>query len=490
MFVTKVEFGKLFFSIMSSTKLTLGKDAVVSCLSKFLHPSQLIRDAYPNRQKGHRIEGLIVRRQEVKKINRREQLAIILVHDEFKNNDDYVELHTVPRYCKVTTEGPSDLFFTAAEERQEETKEETEEFPPEVVNQIVEGRVSNTTDLEHHFDIDDDNAPAPENIPNTANPTPTIFSEWCHPTMCYRRSQNLPASKARLLNQMRDSKLTKVQLFELLFPKQYLTNVLIPLVNKTLSTAMDYGEFLRWLGIWFLMATIQGPHRREFWSSKNIDRFQGTPFRLGDLMSRNRFEDILEALNYTDKNPPTYHDPFHPIRQLVEAWNANMTENFLSGWISCLDESMSIWNNKYTCPGFMCVPRKPWPFGNEWHTIACGLSHILFQVELVEGKDQPRARGQKQFNKLGKTVGLLLRLTKPLWSTGKVVVLDSGFCVLKGIVELKKRGVFAAALIKKRRYWPKHIDGDAIATFFEDKQVGETWAWEGKLDDVDLHVLQ
>jgi hypothetical protein len=36
-------------------------------------------------------------------------------------------------------------------------------------------------------------------------------------------------------------------------------------------------------------------------------------------------------------------------------------------WISCLDESTSTWANKYTCPGYMFVPRKPWPFGTEYH---------------------------------------------------------------------------------------------------------------------------
>ena len=49
-----------------------------------------------------------------------------------------------------------------------------------------------------------------------------------------------------------------------------------------------------------------------------------------------------------------------------------------------------------------------------------------------------------------------------MWSTGKVFVLDSGFCVLQAIVELKKRGLFAAALIKKCRYWPKYVPGDEI----------------------------
>jgi len=70
-------------------------------------------------------------------------------------------------------------------------------------------------------------------------------------------------------------------------------------------------------------------------------------------------------------------------------------------------------------------------------------------MELVEGKDEPKeGRGPKEFEQLGKTVGLLLRLTKTIWGTAKLVVLDSGFCALQGIIELKKRGVFAAALIK------------------------------------------
>jgi hypothetical protein len=43
-----------------------------------------------------------------------------------------------------------------------------------------------------------------------------------------------------------------------------------------------------------------------------------------------------------------------------------------------------------------------------------------------------------------------------------VVILDSGFCVLQCLVELKKIGVFASAVIKKRRYWPKYVPGEQI----------------------------
>ena len=63
---------------------------------------------------------------------------------------------------------------------------------------------------------------------------------------------------------------------------------------------------------------------------------------------------------------------------------------------------------------------------------------------------------------MGKTVGLMLQICEPIFSTGKFVVLDSGFCVSKGITALLEVGVYAAALIKKRKYWPKGVPGDAI----------------------------
>lgn len=152
----------------------------------------------------------------------------------------------------------------------------------------------------------------------------------------------------------------------------------------------------------------------------------------------------------TDKLKPTQFDHFWEIRKLVDEWNNNMTNQFSPSWVVCLDESMSKWINKWACPGFICIPRKPWPFGNEWHTIACGKSGILFFVELVKGQDRPAWMGNKKYDeKGGPTVGLMLRMTEPIWHSSRVVVMDSGFCVLLGVIELKKKGLFGTALIKK-----------------------------------------
>ena len=62
-------------------------------------------------------------------------------------------------------------------------------------------------------------------------------------------------------------------------------------------------------------------------------------------------------------------------------------------------------------------------------------------------------------------------MCEPIFSAGKCVVLDSGFCVSKGIKNLLEFGVYATAPTKKRKYWPKGVPGDVIDQYFTDKDV-------------------
>ena len=140
---------------------------------------------------------------------------------------------------------------------------------------------------------------------------------------------------------------------------------------------------------------------------------------------------------------------------MIKMWNENIKNVFIPSWISCLDESMSPWLNKFTCPGWVWCPRKPWPFGNEYHSICCGLSGIMFGIEIIQGKDRPLQIHNKHFNDQGgPTVGLLLQLCESIFHMGKVVILDSGFCILQGLIELRKMGIFASAVIKKDAIGP------------------------------------
>ena len=92
---------------------------------------------------------------------------------------------------------------------------------------------------------------------------------------------------------------------------------------------------------------------------------------------------------------------------MIDKWNIHMSLNWRSGLFECLDESMSIWYNKFTCPGWMFVPRKPHPFGNEYHSKGCVKAKVINHIDLVERKDKPATYWHMQTNILGKTIGLL-----------------------------------------------------------------------------------
>ena len=115
-----------------------GVGASVKVLLKFLHPSELVRNKYPNLQSGQRLEGCTTIRQEVKHINRRDQLSLVVTHNDFHNDEGNLhELHAVKRYFTVEEEGDPDLFFDAAALGQEPEGQQV--LLPPVVDADVNG---------------------------------------------------------------------------------------------------------------------------------------------------------------------------------------------------------------------------------------------------------------------------------------------------------------------------------------------------------------
>ena len=63
---------------------------------------------------------------------------------------------------------------------------------------------------------------------------------------------------------------------------------------------------------------------------------------------------------------------------------------------------------------------KPCPFGNEYHNIFFGLIGIMFDISLVEGKDNPREISPDKYDKIGNMVSLLVRIFSHIYSTCNV----------------------------------------------------------------------
>ncbi|KAL7460042.1 hypothetical protein ACHAXS_000509 [Conticribra weissflogii] len=83
------------------------------------------------------------------------------------------------------------------------------------------------------------------------------------------------------------------------------------------------------------------------------------------------FLQITGAMSYTNNQPPTFEDKFFDVRQMISEFNMHYETKFTPSWLNCLKESMSSRLNQHY-PGFMYVPCKPHPSGNEYHSIADG----------------------------------------------------------------------------------------------------------------------
>ena len=72
--------------------------------------------------------------------------------------------------------------------------------------------------------------------------------------------------------------------------------------------------------------------------------------RLNEFMKRNRFEQIIRNLKLASLSPPSCADEFWEVCQIIKAWNDHMITIFIASWMSCLDESMPMLTEKWTCP--------------------------------------------------------------------------------------------------------------------------------------------
>ena len=202
----------------------MGKGAIVSVMTKYLHPSKLIRDKFPNSTASLRLEGLVVVGEEEQKVCRRTQKVIVLTIEEFKNGDEFIPLYAVPRWVKVETEGPrSDVMEEENDVEVVEEREVETVIPINVVETVsVTGKISENQiqDLiANGIEVNDDNMPLEENVPTGTQEDKVFRDQWGHDGICFCHQSGGQKVKAVLLVFPRDVLPMPVQLFEHLFPR-------------------------------------------------------------------------------------------------------------------------------------------------------------------------------------------------------------------------------------------------------------------------------
>jgi hypothetical protein len=338
------------------------------------------------------------------------------------------------------------------------------------------------------IDVDDDDANSESDGVPVANAAQlgavgAVYQPWGHQPV------NLVDDRATCRAALRgiSTLLTPAAVFLALFPDSVVDRIIRSTNARDPTLNLVREEFFCWLGLLFLASRFTG-RRQDLWVHSE-DKYDPRP-AMADAMSRRRFDAISSALRLTDTPAPAFRDPFHCVRELIADWNEHMEDVFRPSATVCLDESMVTYHN-VNSPGHMFVPRKPNPNGNEYHTICDVETGIMFHVELVEGSSRPEQLGPPKYEveHQSKTTALVLRMTETIRGSGRVVIMDSAFCVMKAIVALRQVGIYVATIAKKRRYWPKDIPGDEVIAFMRRKPVGELHGRRGMLNGMAFNLF-
>ena len=260
-------------------KKRLGVGAVCTVITRLLHPREVVTEKYPNAGHSSKTEELKVIRKEVKVVNRRDQECVVMHHPDLVD----VELYAVVRYCSVTTEGPCSEFFVAdgtpTEEIENEPPAEDEGLDPVPIVPALTGdlREDIARLRMEGFEVDDDNDPAEENVPAATQPTKdtlesTGYQQWDSKQSCNRKAEGHVEENPRLLKN--PLSLTRLGYICLFLPQHFIKETVITKTSAHIDgAALSFGEFLRYIGLWLLMASQLKANVREYFSTSNIDPY-------------------------------------------------------------------------------------------------------------------------------------------------------------------------------------------------------------------------
>ena len=204
--------------------LQLGVSVKVTVLVSRLHPKNLISNAYVNRNKANKIEGLVVVSEGPMLIHHEEKLVVVFRHPPKDQQTEEFACWTIHHFAQVTEEGeesgpfvtpnsgggnngrplgvsqpnpniePTTMHTTQTTTQTTDGAQGNNDVPLEIIDMLesnLAGVDSENATLICNMVpgmVDDDNQPLPENVPSPADEAPNapqFFSNWEHSGNCY-----------------------------------------------------------------------------------------------------------------------------------------------------------------------------------------------------------------------------------------------------------------------------------------------------------------
>ena len=258
-----------------SKKRYAGVGATGLVATHFIHPSQHVRDKFPNRDKTWKQQNktkFYLTGKATRVINRKSKQVFTFTSEDFEGVD---ELYAVCSHFIIHELGHANEYFAQVPVAVERPVGGDGQIllPTLPVANHTPGEDAFTREqidamLAEQITVDDDNAPAPENIPRPQTGDGVLYDEWGHKGIDYRRrgsgTMENPSMKSFPIESLQS--MLRGSYFINYFPMLYMRKMLLT-INEQLDpshTPIEYWEFLRWIGIWFLLATVKGYPKRKF----------------------------------------------------------------------------------------------------------------------------------------------------------------------------------------------------------------------------------
>ena len=184
-------------------RLGVGASCTVSV--RFLQPKNKVKEVICNQTASQKLSGLIVQGKEEKTIQKEGKECVMFCHEDFGGH----LIWALQCYISVDVEGPHESFVEAEggaasvarageagqqqqqaqqQQQQQAQQNDVEEELPAAIQEVIGcGNLDNddaATAAAAAPMVDDDNEPAPENLPNPNEAAGDIFGEWGHSGIC------------------------------------------------------------------------------------------------------------------------------------------------------------------------------------------------------------------------------------------------------------------------------------------------------------------
>lgn len=140
-------------------------------------------------------------------------------------------------------------------------------------------------------------------------------------------------------------------------------------------------EMYVWLALTMLMPHIRKHRLVDYWAT---DKSIATPV-FGEMMSRDRYHDILQYLHFTSSMRPHPNDRLWKVRPVMSLVLENMRRFFRPYQKLCVDESLILFKGRLSFQQF--IPSKRHRFGIKFYVICDCLTGYVLDFVVYTGSD-------------------------------------------------------------------------------------------------------